>query len=232
MKNYDPNKATPSAGLAPGKPAGWEKIAALDKKSPAPKESLETTQFSVVDAAGNAVSNTYTLNGGFGSGVTIPGTGILMNNEMDDFAAKPGTPNMFGLVQGEANAIAPGRRPLSSMTPTFVFKDKQLFLVTGSPGGPTIINTVLEIITNVIDHEMSVMQAVEAPRFHHQWMPDVVMIEANGFAPDALSALTALGHTTKVVSPMGEVHAIAIDALSGERTGASDPRADGVTLGY
>ncbi len=238
MKNYDPQKATPSAGLAPGKPAGWEKIAALDQKSPAPKESLETTQFSVVDAAGNAVSNTYTLNGGFGSGVTIPGTGILMNNEMDDFAAKPGTPNMFGLVQGEANAIAPGRRPLSSMTPTFVNKDGKLLLVTGSPGGPTIINTVLEIITNVIDHKMPVMQAVEAPRFHHQWMPDTMTYERNGLSVDTLNLLDAMGHNITrhqnfEGSYQGDGETIMVDPQTHLILGAADPRrGDAKAVGY
>ena len=237
MKNYDPQKATPSAGLAPGKPAGWEKIAALEKKSAA-KESLETTQFSVVDAAGNAVSNTYTLNGGFGCGVTIPGTGILMNNEMDDFAAKPGTPNMFGLVQGEANAIAPSRRPLSSMVPTFVNKDGKLLLVTGSPGGPTIINTVLEIITNVIDHDMSVMQAVESPRFHHQWMPDTMTYERNGLSVDTLNLLEGMGH--KITrhqnfegAYQGDGESIMVDPKTHLILGASDPRrGDAKAVGY
>lgn len=172
MNSYDPHQATPSEGLAPGRPAGPEGGGAPKKTAPDLNplfaESTETTHFSIVDTAGNAVSNTYTLNGAYGSGVTIPGTGILMNNEMVDFTAKIGVKNMFGLLQGPANAIAPGKRPLSSMTPTFVFKDQQLFLITGSPGGPTIINTVLQIITNVIDHGMPVAQAVDAPRFHHQ----------------------------------------------------------------
>jgi gamma-glutamyltranspeptidase/glutathione hydrolase len=237
MKNYDPQKATASAGLAAGKPAGWEKIAALEKKSP-PKESRETTHFSVVDAAGNAVANTYTLNGGFGSGVTIPGTGILMNNEMDDFAAKPGTPNMFGLVQGEANAIAPGRRPLSSMVPTFVFKGGKLLLVTGSPGGPTIINTVLEIITNVVDHDMNVMQAVEAPRFHHQWMPDTLTYERNGISIDTLNLLEGMGHKIQrhqnfEGSYQGDGESIMVEPKTGLRLGAADPRKnDSKAVGY
>ena len=237
MKNYDPKKATASAGLAPGQPTGWEKIAALEKK-PSPAESRETTHFSAVDAAGNAISNTYTLNGGFGSGVTIPGTGILMNNEMDDFAAKPGTPNMFGLVQGEANAIAPGRRPLSSMVPTFVSKDGKLLLVTGSPGGPAIINTVLEIITNVIDHDMTVMQAVEAPRFHHQWMPDTMTYERNGLSVDTLTLLESMGHTINrhdnfKGAYQGDGESILIDPKTGLRHGAADPRkADAKAVGY
>lgn len=237
MKNYDPTKATASAGLAPGKPVGWEKIAALDKGR-TPAESRETTHFSVVDAAGNAVGNTYTLNGGFGSGVTIPGTGILMNNEMDDFAAKPGTPNMFGLVQGEANAIAPGRRPLSSMVPTFVSKDGKLLLVTGSPGGPTIINTVLEIITNVIDHDMNVMQAVEAPRFHHQWMPDTMTYERNGLSVDTLNLLEGMGHKIQrhqnfEGSYQGDGESIGVDPKTNLRLGAADPRKnDAKAVGY
>jgi gamma-glutamyltranspeptidase/glutathione hydrolase len=238
MKNYDPQKATVSAGLAPGKPAGWEAIAALDKNAHAHAESRETTHFSVVDAAGNAVSNTYTLNGGFGSGVTIPGTGILMNNEMDDFAAKPGTPNMFGLVQGEANTIAPGRRPLSSMVPTFVLKDGKLLLVTGSPGGPTIISTVLEIIANMIDHEMSVMQAVEAPRFHHQWMPDTMTYERNGLSIDTLNLLEAMGHQITrhqnfEGSYQGDGETIMIDPKTHLILGAADPRRpDAKAVGY
>ncbi len=238
MKNYDPQKATPSAGLPAGKPAGWEAIAALDKKSPAKKESMETTHFSVVDAAGNAVSNTYTLNGGYGSGVTITGTGVLMNNEMDDFAAKPGSPNMFGLVQGEANAIAPGRRPLSSMVPTFVNKDGKLLLVTGSPGGPTIINTVLEIITNVIDHQMPVMQAVEAPRFHHQWMPDAMTYERGGLSIDTLNLLDAMGHHITrhenfEGAYQGDGETIMVDPKTHLILGASDPRrGDAKAIGY
>lgn len=238
MKNYNPHKATPSAGLAPGKPAGWEKIAALDKKGVAQAESRETTHFSVVDSAGNAVSNTYTLNFGYGSGVTIPGTGLLMNDEMDDFAAKPGSPNGFGLVQGEANAVAPGRRPLSSMTPTFVFKDGKLFLVTGSPGGPTIINTVLEVITNVIDHEMPVMQAVEAPRFHHQWMPDTMTYERTGFSSDTLNLLEAMGHKLTrhenfEGAYQGDAETIMIDPTSHLILGAADPRrGDAKAVGY
>jgi gamma-glutamyltranspeptidase/glutathione hydrolase len=216
--SIDESRATPSAALRPGTPRDFE--------------PAETTHYSVVDAEGNAVATTTTLNGGFGNGETVAGAGFLLNNEMDDFSARPNSPNMFGLLGGDANAVAPGKRMLSSMTPTIVTRDGRTVLVLGSPGGSHIITTVLQVLLNVVDFKMNVGDAVAAPRFHHQWMPDVVMIEANGFAPDALSALTALGHTTKVVSPMGEVHAIAIDALSGERTGASDPRADGVTLGY
>lgn len=229
MADFSPDRATPAAAVQPG----------LGKFVPKPPhESDQTTHFSVIDAAGNAVSNTYTLNGAFGSGVTIPGTGILMNNEMDDFTAQVGTANMFGLIQGEANAIAPGKRPLSSMTPTFVFKDGSLVLITGSPGGPTIINTVLQIITNVIDHGMPVMQAVEAPRINHQWMPDVITYERYGMSADVIAALKARGHILKERasyegSYQGDGETIAIEPKTGMRYGAADPRkADSKAVGY
>jgi len=226
MKNFDPHHATASAGLAPGRPEGFTGGASGGS---APRERRETTHFSVVDGAGNAVANTYTLNGGFGSGVTIPGTGILMNNEMDDFTAKSGVPNMFGLIQGEANAIVAGKRPLSSMTPTFVLRDGKLLLVTGSPGGPTIISTVLEIITNLVDHEMPVMPAVEAPRFHHQWMPDTFSYERGALTLDTFNALTAMGHNLARPenSPgfgQGDAETIAIDPKTNLRLGVADPR--------
>jgi gamma-glutamyltranspeptidase / glutathione hydrolase len=240
MKNYDPAKATPSAGLAPGIPAGLDQGGGSAPKPnlylyPLLAESMETTQFSIVDAAGNAISNTYTLNGGFGSGVTIPGTGLLMNNEMDDFTSKVGVKNMFGLLQGPANAIAPGKRPLSSMTPTFVLKDHALVLVTGSPGGPTIINTVLEIITNYLDHGMPVQQAVDAPRFHHQWIPDEMSYDHFGLSPDTVAILVSEGHVLKerdnLVSSDGET--IAVDPKTHLRLGASDPRKpDAKSVGY
>ncbi len=229
MADFSPDKATPAASVLPG----------LGKFEPRPPhESEQTTHFSVIDAAGNAVSNTYTLNGAFGSGVTIPGTGILMNNEMDDFTSQIGTANMFGLIQGEANAIAPGKRPLSSMTPTFVMKDGQLVLVTGSPGGPTIINTVFQIITNFIDHGMPVMQAVEAPRINHQWMPDVITYERFSLSADVVAALKAKGHVLKERASyegayQGDGETIAVDAKTGLRSGAADPRkADSKAVGY
>jgi gamma-glutamyltranspeptidase/glutathione hydrolase len=205
-----------------------------DVKAGAPRdfEPAETTHYSVVDGEGNAVSTTTTLNGGYGNAETVAGAGFLLNNEMDDFSVRPNSPNMFGLVGGEANAVAPGKRMLSSMTPTIVTRDGRTVLVLGSPGGSHIITTVLQVFLDVVDFKMNVADAVSAPRFHHQWSPDVVMIEAGGFAPDVLNALGALGHRTEVVSPMGEVHAIAIDPTSSERTGASDPRGDGATLGY
>lgn len=238
MENYDPAKATPSAGLAPGKPAGWEqpKAGELERlHTQLTAESTETTQFSIIDVAGNVVSNTYTLNGGYGSGVTIPGTGILMNNVMDDFTSQIGTPNMFGLIQGEANTIAPGKRPLSSMTPTIVLQHGQLAFATGSPGGSTIINTVLQIITNVIDYGMTIRQAVDAPRFHHQWQPDVLNYEQFSLSLDTLAILSAKGHALKErVGPIvGDAETVAIDAKTGLRLGASDPRKpDSCTAGY
>jgi gamma-glutamyltranspeptidase / glutathione hydrolase len=195
-------------------------------------ESEQTTHFSVIDAAGNAVANTYTLNGGYGSGVTIPGTGILMNNEMDDFSSRPGAPNAYGLVHGEANSIAPKKRPLSSMTPTIVVRDEKPFLVLGSPGGATIINTVLQTLINVIDFQLTVQEAVDAPRIHHQWMPDKLVIERIGFAQDVIDALKARGHSLDLRRSIGDCHAIMIDAKSGVRLGAADPRNDGVAIGY
>ncbi len=238
MKNFDPAKATPSDGLAPGNPAGWTpiKVSQLDDhRARLAAESTETTHYSIVDAAGNAISNTYTLNGGYGSGVTIPGTGILMNNEMDDFTSKIGVKNMFGLLQGPANAIAPGKRPLSSMTPTFVLKDGALLLVTGSPGGPTIINTVLQVITNVIDHQMPVMQAVEFPRFHHQWQPNTISHDRFSMSPDTSALLTAMGHSLNerpnVVG--GDAETVMIDPETKLRLGAADPRKpDAKAVGY
>jgi gamma-glutamyltranspeptidase/glutathione hydrolase len=245
MKNFDPNKATPSAGLAPGLPAGAAEKTGAPPPAPAMTESTETTHFSIVDADGNAVANTFTLNGGFGSGVTIPGTGVLMNNEMDDFTSKPGTPNMFRLIQGEANAIAPGKHPLSSMAPTFVFKDKKIFLVTGAPGGSTIINAVFQVITNVIDFDMPVSLAVDAPRIHHQWMPDVVNYDPYGLSTDTMDALRAKGHQFEQRNFFGaqrvpvierypnDTMTIMVDPATNLRLGAADSRKpDAKAVGY
>jgi gamma-glutamyltranspeptidase/glutathione hydrolase len=205
----DPKKATPSAEVKPGV---------------SPKEGNNTTHFSVVDSEGNAVSNTYTLNTGHGSGVTVTGAGFLLNNEMDDFAAKVGTPNAFGLIQGERNAVAPGRRPLSSMTPTMLVKDGQLALVLGSPGGPTIINTVFQTILNVVVHRFDVQKAVAAPRIHHQWMPDQIRTEPMAMSPDTRSLLEGMGHAVRRESSWGSCHAIWVDPKSGERRVGCDPR--------
>jgi len=195
-------------------------------------ESGATTHFSVVDAAGNAVSNTYTLNGWFGCGVTVEGAGFLLNNEMDDFAAKPGEPNVFGLVQGEANAIAPHKRPLSSMTPAIVTRDGKVRLVLGSPGGGTIINTVLQVLLNVLVYKMDILQAVTSPRFHDQWMPDCLTLERVGFSSDTLEKMQQAGYPLSFRDSIGDCEAIEIEPESGWRFGASDPRADGKAAGY
>jgi gamma-glutamyltranspeptidase/glutathione hydrolase len=192
-------------------------------------ESMETTHYTVADAEGNVVAVTYTLNGGYGSKVTATGLGFLLNNEMDDFAPKPGEANMFGLIQGEANAIAPGKTPLSSMTPTIVLKDGQPVLALGSPGGPTIINTVLEVIVNVLDFGMNVQDAVNWPRFHHQWLPDVLSLEP-GFSPDTVALLEKRGYIVKRVNAQGE--AAAIRWIDGWLEGAPDPRTDGTAEGH
>jgi gamma-glutamyltranspeptidase / glutathione hydrolase len=197
-----------------------------------PTESQETTHFSVVDSEGNAVANTYTLNGSYGSGLTIPGTGILMNNEMDDFTIKGGMANAYGLVQAQANAIAPGKRPLSAMTPSFVTKDGKLFLVIGSPGGPTIINTVLQVVLNVIDFGFTIQEAIDAPRFHHQYLPDELRLEKRGWVRDVITALENRGHTTVLRGFMGDAQGIQLDPQTGILWGASDPRGDGLALGY
>jgi gamma-glutamyltranspeptidase/glutathione hydrolase len=202
--------------------------------NPAGAESEDTTHFSVIDKEGNCVSNTYTLNNSYGSGVIARGTGVLLNDEMDDFAAKPGTPNLYGLIQGERNAVAPRKRPLSAMTPTFVLReDGSLWFATGSPGGPTIINTVLHTIINVIDHDMNIQQAVDAPRTHHQWLPDQITYEPYGLSADTVRALQSRGH--KLVDKpryMGDNHSIMIEEKTGVRLGASDPRNDGAAVGY
>jgi gamma-glutamyltranspeptidase/glutathione hydrolase len=191
-------------------------------------ESVETTHFTVADEEGNVAAVTYTLNGGFGSKVTATGLGFLLNNEMDDFASKPGEANMYGLIQGEANAIAPGKTPLSAMTPTIVLKDGKPVLAVGSPGGPTIINTVLEVIVNVLDFGMNVQDAVNWPRFHHQWMPDVLRVE-QGISPDTVALLEKRGYTVTRVNAQGE--AAAIRWNNGWLEGAPDPRTEGTAAG-
>jgi gamma-glutamyltranspeptidase/glutathione hydrolase len=216
--SIDPDKASTSQSVRAG--------------SPAPYESMETTHYTVIDKDGTAVSVTYTLNGGYGSGVTVPGLGFLLNNEMDDFTVKPGAPNAYGLLQSEANTIAPGKTPLSAMTPTVITKDGKLLLVLGSPGGPTIINTVMNTIINFLDFGMTVQQAVDAPRFHHQWMPDRLVME-NGFSPDTIAALKARGHNVDTGrGAIGDCHAIAVDPKTGELLGAADPRQGGKAVGY
>jgi gamma-glutamyltranspeptidase/glutathione hydrolase len=195
-------------------------------------EAGATTHFSVVDSEGNAVANTYTLNGWFGCGVTVEGAGFLLNNEMDDFSAKPGSPNLFGLIQGEANAIAPRKRPLSSMTPTIVTREGKLRLVLGSPGGSTITNTVLEVVLNVLVYKMDVLQAVTSPRFHDQWVPDFLTVERVGFSADTLEKLQQVGYPVNFRDTIGDCEAIEVDPSSGWRFGASDPRGNGKAVGY
>ena len=193
-------------------------------------ESEETTHFSIVDKWGNVVSNTYTLNFSFGSGLMAEGTGILLNNEMGDFAAKPGAVDAYGLVGGEANAVEPGKRPLSSMTPTIVFKDDKPFLVTGSPGGSRIITTVLQIILNVVDHNMNIAEATHAPRIHHQWYPDILYYDGL-LSIDTRRLLVSKGHTVQRRNAMGSPQSILI--IDGYIFGSSDPRRpDGRTVGY
>ena len=194
------------------------------------KESTETTHYSIVDSEGNAVAVTYTLNGGYGSGVTVPGLGFLMNNEMDDFSVKPGAPNMYGAIGGEANAIVPGKRPLSSMTPTIVLKDGKPFLVVGTPGGTRIITSLFEVMVNVTDFHMNVQDAVNAPRFHHQWRPDKLQLEP-GISPDTRSLLSQRGHILETINSICEMAAIQFEE-GGWLAGASDPRVDGKAAGY
>ncbi len=188
---------------------------------PLPYESNETTHFSIMDSAGNVVSNSYTLNFSFGSGIVAAGTGILLNNEMDDFSAKPGVPNAYGLIGGEANAIEPGKRPLSSMTPTIVFKDGKATFATGSPGGSRIITTTLQIIMNVVDHGMNIAAATAASRIHHQWLPDKLRVET-GISDDTLDSLSAMGHHIDVGNAMGSTQTVM--RMDGGFFGAADPR--------
>jgi gamma-glutamyltranspeptidase/glutathione hydrolase len=224
-----PDHASTSAEIRFGQPPG--------------AESGSTTHFTIVDSEGNAVANTYTLNDSYGSKVVAKGTGFLLNNEMDDFAAKPGTANMYGLIQGERNAIASHKRPLSAMTPTFVLRrDGSLWFAVGSPGGATIINTVLQIITNIIDYDMNLQQAVDAPRIHNQWLPDEVAYEPYALSADTLRILRSRGHTLRVRLDagwtdgdgyMGDAAGVMIEEKTGIRLGATDPRrSDGLALGY
>ena len=187
-------------------------------------ESTQTTHFSVVDGDGNAVANTYTLEQWHGSGIVVAGAGFLLNNEMGDFNGKPGWTNLQGDIGTTPNTVAPGKRMLSSMTPTIVTRDGTLFLVTGSPGGRTIINTVLEIVLNATAFGMDVRAAVDAPRFHHQWLPDLTLFEADGLPDSTAAALRAMGHTIRTYSRQGDGHSISYDAATGTARGANDPR--------
>jgi gamma-glutamyltranspeptidase/glutathione hydrolase len=217
--SIDPAKATPSAQIGHGEPLG--------------KESMETTHFTVVDAEGNVVTNTYTINDLYGSGVTIKGAGFLMNDEMDDFAARPGTANMYGLIQGENNSVLAKRRPLSAMSPTIVLrKDGSFWFALGGRGGPRIITAVLQSLINVIDHDMNIQEAIDAPRIHHQWYPDEIVAEPFGLSGDTRAVLEKMGHKFAAK----EVYIASTTAImvneKGVRLGAVDSRADGEAIGY
>jgi gamma-glutamyltranspeptidase len=215
-----PDRATPSSEIGGGKPVGYE--------------STQTTHFTVVDGAGNAVANTYTLNEWFGSGVVAKGSGVLLNDEMDDFTSKPGSPNLYGAIQSERNAIAPRKRPLSSMAPTFVLRpDGNLFFTIGSPGGTTISNTVVQVITNVIDYGMDIQAAIDAPHLHHQWLPDEIVEEPLGLSPETRQALEARGHHFHPQPRnLSDLQGIMIDSATKMRLGGSDSRHDGAAVGY
>jgi gamma-glutamyltranspeptidase / glutathione hydrolase len=236
----DPVHASPSKELKrPAVFSELEQYAAAHPPVVAPRESNHTTHYSVVDAEGNAVAVTTTINDWFGSRVTADGLGFLLNDEMDDFSSKPGVPNSDGLIQSAANAVGPGKRPLSSMSPTIVVRDGKTVLVLGSPGSSKIITTVANVLMGVVDYGMNIQEAVNAPRFHNQWMPDVVNVE-KWFSPDTLNALRQMGYNveiglhygTDVAAYWSDAECIAIDAKTGERLGASDGRNGGKAVGY
>jgi gamma-glutamyltranspeptidase / glutathione hydrolase len=231
--SIDPQRASTSARLE--RPRVSKDLADYAAKNPvtaSAKEPTETTHYSVVDEAGNAVAVTTTLNGSYGSKVTIGSLGFLLNNEMDDFSSKSGVPNMFGLIQSDANLVGPNKRPLSAMTPTIVLKDGKLWLVLGSPGGPTIITTVANILIGVADFGLDIQQAVNAPRFHHQWIPDRIQMERGRFSPDTIKLLESRGHSINY-GLGGDGECIQIDLATGQRLGASDGRNEsGRAVGY
>ncbi|MBA3335435.1 MAG: gamma-glutamyltransferase [Acidobacteria bacterium] len=201
---------------------------------PTGKESMDTTHYTVVDPEGNVVTNTYTINDLYGSRVTAKGTGVLLNDEMDDFAARPGTANLYGLIQGENNSVQPGKRPLSSMTPTIVLrKDGSLWFAVGARGGPRIITSVLQTVINMIDHDMNIQQAIDAPRIHHQWFPDEILFEPFGMSPDTQKMLKGWGHKfAEKPSNIASATGIAIEEKTGVRLGAIDSRSDGEAIGF
>ncbi|MDH5379861.1 MAG: gamma-glutamyltransferase [Cyclobacteriaceae bacterium] len=217
MSNFNLTQATPSDSVSAG-------IFNL-------YESMETTHFSVVDKFGNAVAVTTTLNGGYGSKVVVSGSGFILNNEMDDFSIKPGYPNMFGLIGGEANAIQPQKRMLSSMTPTIIEKDRKLYMVVGTPGGATIITSVYQVILNVIEHKMTMHEAVNAKRFHSQWKPDIISIENSAIDSVTLEKLTEMGHTISTRGSIGRVDAILV-LENNKLEGGADLRGDDTAIGY
>ena len=221
-QDINPNVATPSSQRRPGNPKQLQQLN---------RESNDTSHLSVVDQQGNAVSLTFTVNLGFGAGVVVPGTGIVLNNEMDDFAIAPGVPNAFGLVGNQANAIAPGKTPLSSMTPTIATEQGKLRLVTGAPGGSTIITTVLQVVLNVLVYDMDARQAIAAPRLHHQWLPDRVRVERFGFDSLTLENLRQRGHQIEESGSWGNGNII-VRSPDGWLQGAADPRGEGVVAGF
>jgi gamma-glutamyltranspeptidase/glutathione hydrolase len=218
--------ATPSSQV---EHISWDTVDSLRAWLP---EHEETTHFSVIDREGNAVANTYTLNGSYGAGYSVVGSGFLMNNEMDDFSAKPGVPNMYGLIGAEANSIAPGKRMLSSMTPTIMAKDGETVLITGSPGGSTIITTVAQIIMNLVDHEMTIRDAVASPRVHSQWLPDKLWLEPGAIEPMDQVFLSNVGHLLEVRGSIGEANSIYIDPESNLKYSGADVKRGGTVAGY
>jgi gamma-glutamyltranspeptidase / glutathione hydrolase len=216
-ETIDATRATSSSQILPGRPTG--------------RDGGETTHYNVVDAQGNAVAVTYTLNEGYGNGITVPGLGFLLNDEMDDFAAKPGSPNAFGLIQGELNAIQPGKRPLSSMTPTILTRDGKFFMAVGAPGGSRIISAVLQVILNVVDFGMNAQDAVDAPRIHHQWQPDTLYLEP-GISPDTVALLRSRGYDVDHAPGLVLARVEAIVKGGGWLQGGSDGRASGKAAGY
>jgi gamma-glutamyltranspeptidase/glutathione hydrolase len=225
----DPKHASISKEL---KRPAFEELERVAHREPAARHEAEnTTHYSVVDPEGNAVAVTTTLNDSFGSRVTAEGLGFLLNDEMDDFTLKQGVPNIYGLIQGPANAIAADKRPLSSMTPTIVLKDGKLFLVLGTPGGATIISSVANFLMGVVDFGLDIQEAVNAPRFHHQWLPDQIRVE-DRLSPDTMNLLRSKGHKLDVKHFWGDGECIMVDPQTGERLGASDGRNNGKAVGY
>lgn len=220
--SIQPDRATPSVDVSPG-------LKQVSMAHISQSESNETTHFNIVDSQGNAVAVTYTLNGSFGCGITVPGAGFLLNNEMDDFVAKPGSPNMFGLVGGEADSIAPGKRPLSSMNPTILTHNGKLFMAVGAPGGSRITTGVLQVILDVIDFHMNPQDAVDLPRFHHQWKPDVLYME-KGFHLETVAALKKMGYEIKPIESVARVEAIVVK--NGVLEGGTETRLDGKVAAY
>ena len=227
--SIDPKHASVSKDLKRPSFSELERVA--HSQTTAIREPENTTHYSVVDAEGNAAAVTTTLNDSFGSRVTATGLGFLLNDEMDDFAAKQGVPNAYGLIQGPANAIGPGKRPLSAMTPTIILKDGKLFLVLGSPGGPTIITTVANVLIGVVDFGLDIQESVNAPRFHNQWLPDVILVE-DRLSPDTMNVLRSKGHKLTVRHFWGDAECIMVDPKTGERLAGADGRNNGKAVGY